>query len=217
MLKYFMICPRVWLTCSVGTPRELGALALFLLAQLRREVGAEILGFVHLADLDLAVPALERTRAALDPFDRLVERLALPQPEAGDQFLGLGERAVDDAALVIGELDAHALRARMQALAGQHDAGLDQFLVETAHVGQQLLARHLAGLAVLGCLDHDAESHCSSPRWNGRPGSVSADLSSVRRTDRSGIDRSRSTSFAAFHHVRHPLRRTTRGEIDKSA
>src|SRR5213596_1625424 len=47
--------------------------------------------------------------AALDPFDRLFLRLHLPQPEARDQLLGLGERPVDDGPLVPGELDPRAL------------------------------------------------------------------------------------------------------------
>src|SRR5439155_24907906 len=64
----------------------------FLLAQFGRELGAEVRRLEHLADLDLGV--LER--GALEPLDRLLLRLALPQPEAGDQFLRLGERAVDD-------------------------------------------------------------------------------------------------------------------------
>src|ERR1039458_8517149 len=35
-------------------------------------------------------------RTALDPVQRLVHRLDLPDPEAGDQFLGLGEGAIHD-------------------------------------------------------------------------------------------------------------------------
>ena len=49
-----------------------------------------------------------RTGCALDPLDRLVERLHLPQPEARDQLLRLGERAVDHGPLL--PLEAHALR-----------------------------------------------------------------------------------------------------------
>src|SRR5215218_5562036 len=69
---------------------------LALLAHLRRHLVAEVVDLEHLADLDLAV-LLHRVRAALDPLDGLVHRLALPQPVPGDQLLGLGERAVDDA------------------------------------------------------------------------------------------------------------------------
>ena len=48
--------------------------------------------------------------AALEPLDRLVHRLDLPDPVAGDELLGLGERAVDDGALRAREADALALR-----------------------------------------------------------------------------------------------------------
>src|SRR2546422_538868 len=104
-------------------------------------------------DLDLRLTG-HRVRAALDPLDRLFLRLALPDPVAGDQLLRLGERSVDDGALAAREPDAGPLRARMQAVAGQHDPGLDQLLVELAHRREQLLARHDAGLALLRGLDH---------------------------------------------------------------
>ena len=77
--------------CASSASRSLG-----------RELGAEVLGLEHLADLDLRV-LQHRVGAALDPLDRLVLRAHLPQPEAGDQLLGLGERAVDHGALVARE------------------------------------------------------------------------------------------------------------------
>src|SRR6478609_463055 len=76
-----------------GEPAE----ALLLLAQLGRERLAEVVGLEHPADLDHGF-ALERIRAALHPLDRLFLRRAAEHPEAGDQLLRLGERAVDDRA-----------------------------------------------------------------------------------------------------------------------
>src|SRR5690348_2278525 len=111
---------------------DLRAQALFLLAKLGRELGAEILGFEDLADLDLGRLALERRGAALHPLDGLVERLDLDDPEARDELLRLGERTVDDRALAVIEADARALRARLQAFARKHDARLDELLVELA-------------------------------------------------------------------------------------
>ena len=83
----------------------------------------------------------------------------LPDPEAGDQLLGLGERPVDHGALGAVEHDARALRARVQPFAGQHDAGLHELLVVLAHRGQQLLVGHHAGLGVLVRLHDHHESH----------------------------------------------------------
>src|SRR5687767_13265 len=85
----------------------------FLLPQLRRELCAEILFLEDLANLHLGT-AVERR--ALQPLDRLFLRLALPDPEAGDQLLRLAERAVGDDPLLAVELHAHALRARVQSL-----------------------------------------------------------------------------------------------------
>src|SRR5256885_14420775 len=91
----------------------LRAQALLLLPQLWRELGAEVLRLEHLADLDLGILP-HRIGAALDPFDRLFLRLHLPDPEAGDQLLGLGEGPVEAGALRTREPDARALRARVE-------------------------------------------------------------------------------------------------------
>src|SRR6476659_636595 len=69
---------------------DLGAQALLLFAQLRGELGAEVLRLEDLANLDLRF-ALHRIRAALDPLDALFEGLHLQDPETGDKLLCLGE------------------------------------------------------------------------------------------------------------------------------
>src|SRR5947209_5025934 len=119
---------------------------------------AKVLHLEELADLDLAI-ALMRFRAAFHPLDRLGLVLHLDDPVARDQLLGLGERPVDDAALVAGEADARALRARLEAGAVEHDAGPDHLLVEFCHRAEQLLRRHLAGLGILARLDDHHETH----------------------------------------------------------
>src|SRR5882757_7384387 len=68
----------------------LGAQALFLLAQFRRQRLAEILGRKYLPDLDL-VAAVERR--ALHPVDGLIERFGVDQPEAGGEIVVEVERA----------------------------------------------------------------------------------------------------------------------------
>src|SRR5262245_41948582 len=47
-----------------------------------RELGAEILGFKQLANLDLGLLARHWIRTAFDPVNGLLQRLALPDPEA---------------------------------------------------------------------------------------------------------------------------------------
>src|SRR5438046_4627249 len=137
---------------------DLRAQALLLLPQLGGELGAEVLRLEDLADLDLGILP-HRIGAALDPFDRLFLRLHLPDPEAGDQLLGLGEGPVDDGALGSREPDARALRARVQALAREHHAGLHQLLVELPHRGEELLVGHHPGFRILAGFDRDHESH----------------------------------------------------------
>ena len=56
-------------------------------------VGGEVRGFKGLAKLHFFA-VLEGD--ALDPFERCILRFDVDQPIAGNQFLGLGKRAVDD-------------------------------------------------------------------------------------------------------------------------
>src|SRR5918992_5298956 len=84
----------------------------------------------HLPDLDLRVV----DRAALHPLDRLIERLHLQNPEAGDELLRLGEWPVHDGLLSAREPDAHPLGARVKPLAREHHAGAYQLLVVLGHL-----------------------------------------------------------------------------------
>src|SRR5665213_1630757 len=59
--------------------------------------GREVFHLKDLPDFDFGVDVVG-VGAALDPLDGLFKRLDLPDPEAGDEFLGLGEGAVDDGA-----------------------------------------------------------------------------------------------------------------------
>src|SRR5437879_155864 len=170
---------------------DLRAQALLLLPQLGRELGAEVLRLEHLADLDLRILP-HRIGAALDPFDRLFLRLHLPDPEAGDQLLGLGEGPVDDGALGSREPDARALRARVQPFAREHHAGLHQLLVELPHRGEELLVGHHPGFRILAGFDYDHESH-RVLRWvgSGPPDGFRSDENlalSARRTRPGEID-----------------------------
>src|SRR6266516_236277 len=131
------------------------ALPLFLLAQLGRERGAEVLSLEDLPDFDLAL--LERN--ALRPLQRLGLVLHLPDPEAGDQLFGLRERAVTHGALGTRIRDARPLGRRLQSLTRQHHAGLYQLVVELAHFGQHLLRRQDARLRVFIGFHHHEKSH----------------------------------------------------------
>src|SRR6266851_6843535 len=126
-----------------------------------RVAGSEVRRLEHLPDLDLGV--LEG--GALEPFDRLLLRLHLPQPEPGDELLRLGKRPVDHGLLPFREPDAGALRARLQALTRQHYAGLHQLFVELPHLGEHLLARKVARLRLLVGLHDHHESHVGLLGW----------------------------------------------------
>src|SRR3989442_276007 len=88
----------------------------------RRVGGGKILRLVEGADLNLGVGARQRVGTALHPLHRLVHRLHLPEPIPGNQLLGLGERAVVDGSLRARELHPLPQLARLEALAGEHDA-----------------------------------------------------------------------------------------------
>src|SRR5262249_57453007 len=83
-----------------------------LLAQpavmLHRLARAEVLQLEELADLDFAILSMG-IGAALDPFDRFRQRLALQCPVAGHELLGLREWAIDDGALAARQPHPHPL------------------------------------------------------------------------------------------------------------
>ena len=71
---------------------------------------AEVFQLEKLAHLDFTLAVIDGgIWKAPGPFDRLFPRLRLNERVAGDQFLGLGERPVDECALVTGILDAPTL------------------------------------------------------------------------------------------------------------
>src|SRR5919198_1787977 len=131
-------------------------LPLSLLAQLGCERFAEILRLKDLPDLDLLTVG---EGDALRPFQRLLLRLHLPDPEPGDQLLRFGERTVAYRPLGPSVRDTHTLGARLEPLAGEHDSCFYQLVVELPHLFQLLLGRQDAGLGVLGCLYHYNEAH----------------------------------------------------------
>jgi len=87
---------------------QLSAEFFFLLNIFFGEGGCKVFWLEDLADLDLGF-ACVGVGATLDPLDGLFEGLDLPQPEAGDEFLGFGEGTVGDRAVLAGEVDASAL------------------------------------------------------------------------------------------------------------
>src|SRR5206468_478593 len=95
----FLLEPGGVFCCLTGN-------TLFPRPHLGSQVRAEIIRFEHLANLDFFATT---EWSALEPLGCLVERLALPYPEAGDQLFGFRERSIDDCLLVAGsELHAHA-------------------------------------------------------------------------------------------------------------
>src|SRR4051794_27060429 len=91
---------------------------------------AEIFQLEEGTDLDFCLALMVRDlveRRALCPFDSLFARLDLDDPEAGDQFLGFGERAVDNPDFAPAEADARTVRTRLQSLCVEQHARFDQF------------------------------------------------------------------------------------------
>src|SRR5581483_3163130 len=102
---------------------KLTGIPLFFLLELEGEValaiycfaGTEIVRLEKLADLNFAFLALSMGRRdALSPFNGLFPGLRLNDPVSGDEFLGLGKRAVDDSALASRKFDAGALGAGLE-------------------------------------------------------------------------------------------------------
>src|SRR5688500_537776 len=145
------------LDLSIRVGLDLSAQPVFLRSELRRELGAEILGLEDLANLDLRIAA---ERRALEPLDCLLLRLHLPDPEARDQLLGLRERAIDDRPNLSRESHARTLGAGLKAFTRQHHPRLHQLFVELAHLRQLFLGGHDSTFGVLVGFHQYHESHC---------------------------------------------------------
>src|SRR5881296_3681450 len=129
---------------------------LFVLPEFGLELGTEVVRFEDLANLDLEAVIERRT---LEPLDRLFFGLHLPQPEAGDQLLRLGERPVDHGPLASREPDTRALRARLQPLRREQHAGFRQLFIELPHRGEGFFVGEDSGLGVLVGFDQHHEAH----------------------------------------------------------
>src|SRR5258705_13744197 len=84
---------------------QLSPFRYFVLDLLFGQDGGEVFHLKDLADFDFGAGA---EGAALEPFDGLFDVADLPDPKAGDELLGLGERAVDNGMRIAGEFDACA-------------------------------------------------------------------------------------------------------------
>jgi hypothetical protein len=65
--------------------------------------------------------AISGVWSALHQLDRFFQRVHLDDREARNEFLRLGERTIDDGALVAAELHARTLRSRGEPLGGEED------------------------------------------------------------------------------------------------
>src|SRR5438309_1672685 len=157
----YIVMNRIWafLLESGGVFCCLTGNARFLGPHFGGQVGAEIICFEHLPNLDLFAAA---EGSALEPLDCFVARFALPQPEAGDQLFRLRERSIDDRLLAAGsEFHAHAFRRRLQSFTGEHHAGFDELFVEPGHLGENFLIRKRSSFGILVRLYYHHEPHFS--------------------------------------------------------
>src|SRR6516162_7477213 len=113
----------------------------FLLNFFFAEGGCEVFGLEDLANLDVG---LAFVGTALDPLDGLFERLDLPEPEAGDEFLAFSEGAVGDGAVLAGEVDAGAVGGGVKTVVAYQNSGFQELVVEFVHVGHELGIGHCA-------------------------------------------------------------------------
>src|ERR1700758_2905332 len=106
-----------WIIFLLIFGADLVAQAILPLFEFGCEIGTEVFGFEDGADFQLGTRA---ERAALEPLDGLLDVADLPDPEAGDEFFGLGEGAVGDGGFAGGEGDALACGTRLEAFSSEH-------------------------------------------------------------------------------------------------
>src|ERR1700756_4040104 len=104
---------------------------------------------------DLESPAV--VWCALEPLEGFVHRAHLPQPVAGDELFGFGERPIDDGSLVAVEPNSLALGAGLEPASFEHDPCLDQLLIELlvrGHCFRRWGSRRVSLVAFLGDYQH---------------------------------------------------------------
>src|SRR5579863_9176790 len=162
----------------------------FLLNFLFAEGGCEFFGLEDLADLYVG---LAFVRAALDPRYGLFERLDLPEPEAGDDFLAFGEGAVGDGVVLAGEVDACAFGGGVKTVVAYQDSGVQEVVVEFVYVGHELgIGECDLVPGVFRAFDDDHESHGVCPfglSWSDAQVQSLLVALPIRRTRRWRIDR----------------------------
>jgi hypothetical protein len=131
-----------------------GAEVFFLLNFFRGEGGCEVFELRNLADLYVAFAFV--VGASFGPLDRLFQRLDLPEPDAGNEFLAFG--AVSDGALLAREVDAGAFRRGVKTIVAYQNSGFQELVVEFDQVGHELGIGHSAH-AVDRARNRFSESH----------------------------------------------------------
>src|ERR1700683_3323491 len=125
---------------------------------------AEVPHLEHLADLDYRRPR-HRVGATFGPLDRLIEILDSPDPVACGEFTDVRERPFGHRAVLAGKGDARPIAGFLQPAGVDEHPGVDQRLVERAHVRQKFGRRLAAGLGILGPLDDHHDSHRALFGW----------------------------------------------------
>jgi hypothetical protein len=121
---------------------------------------AEVLHLEHLADLDDRRP-WHRVGTTFDTLDRLIEVLDPPDPVARGEFTDVRKWPFGHRAVFAGKGDARPLAAFLNPARVDEQPGVDQRLVERAHVRQKFAGRHAARLGVFGRLDYHHDAHCA--------------------------------------------------------
>src|SRR5580658_1685369 len=135
------------------SPRDLRVFVLILVLVLRV---SEVRGLKQRPNFHLGLPVKRR---ALHPLHRLLHGPHLPNPVTSHQFLRLGERPINDRALLPRKPNPLALRARMQPVPRQHRARLNQFLAEFPHLASAFGVGHNARLGIPGRFHQHNNSH----------------------------------------------------------
>src|SRR5450631_501866 len=119
---------------------------------------SKVFHFKELTNLDVGCP-WHGIRATFDPGDGLVERVHLPNPISRHKILCVREWPHGHGAVLSGKGNTRALRTCLAAIRHKEHAGVDQVLIEFAHVLRKLRTRHDAGFGISGRFNDDHETH----------------------------------------------------------
>src|SRR5277367_6357176 len=136
--------------------RQLGPQPFLSFSHFGRVRQGEVVRLEYLANLDFGTSA---EGSSLEPLDCFLNRLCLPEPVAGNEFLAFGKWPIDHCIQAFRKSHALALGTRVESISSEHHSRFYQLFVELPHFRNQFLGGKNARLRIFTAFHKHHKSH----------------------------------------------------------